>query len=253
MNPENGRRVGVVIPTYNERENIAALVKGVLRAGRNVHVVVVDDNSPDGTGEAADELARGEPCSGAQRILQGEPRVIVVHRYTERGRGTAGRDGFLRCIAEGFDFIMEMDADFSHDPSEIPKLLAAARDADVVIGSRLVPGGQEAGRSLLRRLTTLAANFYLRHALGVARVRDCTSGFRCFRRQALVSADVRSVKSRGPSIVTEILFRCRKMRIVEVPIHFRARAAGRSKFNLKAIIEGLLVPPKLWWREILGR
>ena len=232
--------VGVVIPTYNERDNIAPLVKAVLAAGENIHAIIVDDNSPDGTGRIADELAKEQP------------RVTVIHRYTERGRGTAGRDGFLHCVDAGYDYIMEMDADFSHDPADIPRLLAAAREADVVLGSRRVKGGGEEGRSFGRRILTACAALYLRIMLMVPHVRDCTSGFRCFRRQALVEADVASVRSKGPSIVQEILFRCRKMRIVEVPILFRNRAKGESKFGLKTIFESLLMPPKLWWWELRG-
>ena len=230
-------RACVVVPTWNERENIVPLVKAVMSAGANIHVLIVDDNSPDGTGDVADELARGEP------------RVSVMHRYGQRGRGTAGRDGFVRCMEEGFEFILEMDADLSHDPADIPRLVAAARDADVVLGSRLVAGGRQEGRSFGRRFITSGANLYLRIALAMPRVRDCTSGFRCFRRAALVAADVASIRSRGPSIVTELLFRCRGMRIVEVPVVFRDRTVGRSKFGMKAMIESLLMPPKLWfWR-----
>ncbi len=234
------KKVGVVIPTYNERDNIAPLVRAVLAAGDNIHAVIVDDNSPDGTGQIADELARENS------------RVAVIHR-SERGRGTAGRDGFVHSINAGFDYIIEMDADFSHDPTDIPRLLEAARDADVVLGSRRVGGGGEEGRSLGRRFITACASFYLRLMLMVPHVRDCTSGFRCFRREALIAADVASVRSKGPSIVQELLFRCRKMRIVEVPILFRDRAKGQSKFGLKAIIESLFMPPKLWWWELTRR
>ena len=233
--------VGVVIPTYDERDNIAPLVKAVLAAGENVHAVIVDDNSPDGTGRIADALA------------EENSRVTVIHRYTERGRGTAGRDGFVHCINAGYDYILEMDADFSHDPKDIPRLVAAARDADVVLGSRRVSGGGEEGRSAIRRFITAGASLYLRVMLMVPHVRDCTSGFRCFRREALIAADVASVRSKGPSIVQELLFRCRKMRIVEAPILFRDRAKGESKFGLKAIFESLLMPPKLWWWELIRK
>jgi dolichol-phosphate mannosyltransferase len=234
-------QVGVVIPTYNEAGNIASLLKAVLAAAPGIHAIVVDDNSPDGTGRIADSVAKGEP------------RVTVIHRMTERGRGTAGRDGFVHCLNAGYDLIMEMDADFSHDPADIPKLIDAAKEADVVLGSRQVAGGGEAGRSLGRRFVTWGAGWYMRLALGVPHVRDVTSGFRCFRREALLAADVATIRSKGPSIVTELLFRCRKMRIMEVPIFFRDRAAGTSKFNLKAMWDSLLLPPKLWWRQARRR
>ena len=233
--------VGVVIPTWNERENLAPLVRKVLAADPRIHVLVVDDDSPDGTGRIADDLARTEP------------RASVLHRTGERGRGTAGRDGFLRCLAAGHEFIVEMDADFSHDPADLPALLRAAESADVVIGSRRAPGGGERGRSVLRRLITWGAGVYLRRMLGVPHVGDVTSGFRCFRREALLGADVASLRSKGPSIVTELLWRCRRLRIVEVPITFRDRRAGESKFGLPAMAESLLLPLRLRWRQVLGR
>jgi len=238
--PREPLAVGVVIPTWNERENIAALVERVLAADPRIHAIVVDDDSPDGTGRAAEALARGSR------------RVTVLHRRGERGRGLAGREGFVHALARGCDLVVEMDADFSHDPADLPALIAAAREADVVIGSRHVPGGREMGRSALRRLITWCAGLYLRRALGVPRVRDVTSGFRCFRAEALRAADPATLRSRGPSIVTELLFRCRRMRIVEVPITFRDRRAGASKFNLRAMWDSLLMPLRLRVREAFG-
>jgi len=231
--------VGVVIPTWNERENLRPLVERVLAADPRTHAIVVDDDSPDGTGRLAEALARESP------------RVTVLHRRGERGRGLAGREGFLHALARGYDLIVEMDADFSHDPADLPALIAAARGADVVIGSRHVPGGREEGRNTMRRFITWCAGLYLRRALGVPGVRDVTSGFRCFRAEALRAADVATLRSRGPSIVTELLFRCRRMRIVEVPITFRERRAGASKFNLRAMWDSLLLPLRLRVREAL--
>ena len=236
----SGGTVGVVIPTYNERENIRPLVAQVLAADPRIRALIVDDDSPDGTGDAADALAAADP------------RVEVLHRYTDRGRGSAGREGFVRCIERGDDLIMEMDADFSHDPAHIPAILAAADEADVVLGSRHVAGGGEAGRGPARRFVTWGAGWYVRILLGVPHVRDVTSGFRCFRRQALIDARVETLRSTGPSIVTELLFRCRRMRIAEVPIQFRDRAAGESKFGLKAVRSSLLLPFKLWWRAVFS-
>jgi len=225
-------RALVIIPTYNEAANIALLLRAVLGASDRVDALVIDDNSPDGTGRIAAEFARKTP------------RVRVIIRHTERGRGSAGREGFLAALNLGYGLILEMDADFSHDPRDIPRLLAAAADADVAIGSRLVAGGGESGRSWTRRMITAFASAYLRLLLGVPQVHDCTSGFRCFRREALLQADVSTLRSRGPAIVTELLFRCRRMRLREVPILFRERQAGRSKFSLRAMIDSLLLP----WR-----
>ena len=226
----NAARAIVVIPTYNERENIGPLLRAVLAAEERLDALVVDDDSPDGTARVAQELARTTP------------RVQILVRYRDRGRGSAGREGFLECLRLGYGLICEMDADFSHNPADIPRLLAAAQDADVVIGSRLVAGGSEEGRTWARTLVTLLASAYLRLALGVPRVRDCTSGFRCFRREALEQANVASLRSRGPSIVTELLFRCRRLRIREVPIDFRDRRAGRSKFSFRAMRDSLILP-----------
>jgi dolichol-phosphate mannosyltransferase len=228
----NATRVAIVVPTYNERDNIAALLAAALAASDKVDALVIDDNSPDGTGRIVDQLAAANP------------RISIVHR-TERGRGTAGRDGFLECLKRGYGFIMEMDADFSHDPADIPRFIAAIADADLVIGSRGVAGGSEEGRSRMRMLITAFAGTYMRWLLGVPRVRDCTSGYRCFRREALEQANVATLKSRGPSIVTEMLFRCRKLRIKEIPIRFRDRRAGNSKFNLKAMTDSLILPLRI--------
>jgi len=233
----NVERAIVMIPTYNERENIAPLVEMLLDIDPSVDVLIVDDDSPDGTGEIADGLAARSA------------RVRVMHRCEDRGRGTAGRDGFLECLRLGHGYILEMDADFSHDPADVPRLIRAARSADVAVGSRLVPGGGEEGRSLVRILITYLASAYLRLALGVPGVRDCTSGFRCFRRRAMAGIHVETLRSRGPSIVTEILFRCRRMRIVEIPIFFRNRRAGRSKFNIRAMYDSLILP---WIMRLRG-
>ncbi len=226
----NAERAIVMVPTYNERENITALVEMLLDIDPSVDVLIVDDDSPDGTGEIADALAAKSP------------RVRVMHRREDRGRGTAGRDGFIECLRLGHGCILEMDADLSHDPADVPRLIRATHSSDVALGSRLVPGGGEEGRSPARTLITYLASAYMRLALGVPQVYDCTSGFRCFRRQAMASIHVETLRSQGPSIVTEILFRCRRMRIVEIPIFFRNRRAGRSKFNIRAMYDSLILP-----------
>ena len=228
----------VVLPTYNEADNIRDITDAILRVSPTITAVIVDDNSPDGTGHIADELAAESN------------RVRVIHRMENRGRGYAGAEGFRYCVAEGFDPILEMDADFSHDPSYIPQFIAESEEWDVVIGSRGVAGGHESGRGALRRLISAAAAAYLRAMLGIKDIRDPTSGYRCFRRRVLEAIELGTLTSRGPGIVTEILFRCRKFRIKEIPIHFRDRERGKSKFGLKAMFESLLLAARL---RIRGR
>lgn len=228
----------VVLPTYNEAENIEPMVRAVLEAAPEAHVLVVDDNSPDGTGKLADRLAAESE------------RVHALHRYEMRGRGYAGAAGFRWAVEHGYDPVVEMDADLSHDPADLPRLLRESEDHDVVIGSRHVKGGGESGRGLARRFITWGAGVYLKTMLGLWHVKDPTSGYRCFRRSALEAIDLETLRSPGPSIVTEILFRCRDMRIKEVPIQFRDRERGDSKFNLKAMTDSILQAVRL---RVLGR
>ena len=164
----------IVIPTFNERDNLRTLVEEVLALPYALAVVIVDDNSPDGTGRIADALSADRED------------VHVLHRMENRGRGYAGAEGFVYCLKQGFDPILEMDADFSHDPRYIPKMLEEAEHWDVVIGSRGVEGGGESGRGPLRTAITAGAAAYLRLMLGLRGVRDPTSGFRCFRRLSLI-------------------------------------------------------------------
>jgi dolichol-phosphate mannosyltransferase len=223
----------VMLPTYNEAGNLRKLTESILRAAPEMTVVVVDDESPDGTGRIADELARASD------------RVRVIHRREKRGRGYAGAEGLRYCVAQGFDPILEMDADFSHDPFYLPEFLAASREWDIVIGSRSVPGGGARARGLGRRLVTAGAAFYLRTLLGLKGVRDPTSGYRCFRRSVLERIHLETLTSPGPGIVTEILYRCRGFRIKEIPILFRDREQGRSKFGLRAMWESLALAARL--------
>ena len=232
-------RPAVVLPTYNEAENIREITERILRAAPEISVVIVDDESPDGTGRTADELARAFG-----------DRVRVLHRREKRGRGYAGAEGFRYCVAQGFDPILEMDADFSHDPLYIPQFLAESRDWDIVIGSRSVPGGGAPERGLGRRLVTAGAAFYLRTLLGLKGVADPTSGYRCFRRSVLESIHLETLTAPGPAIVTEILYRCRKFRIKEIPIRFQERERGRSKFGFRAMWESLSLAARL---RIKGR
>ena len=221
--------VMAMLPTYNEAENIRPLIAALLAVAEGMEVVVVDDDSPDGTWRIVGEMA------------ERDPRVHLVHRKGVRGRGSAGVAGFRYAVEAGADLIVEMDADWSHHPRHIPTMLVAARTADVVIGSRLVPGGSESGRTRIRRRITGLANAYVRTVLGL-RVRDCTSGFRVFRRQALERIDLSRMRSNGPAIVQEILMACKRAgcRFVEVPIHFDPRRAGQSTLTVRILLTGLV-------------
>lgn len=221
-------RLMIVLPTYNEKGSLAELVGEIFKEASEdlrVEIVVVDDASPDGTGSLADRLAD----------QYGD--LYVIHRNGPRGRGLAGIDGFRYALASGADYIMEMDADGSHQPRYIPDFIRAAREADVVIGSRQVGGGSETGRNPARKAVTRLANIYLRTILGV-RVRDCTSGFRCFSRGAIEKIHLDSLKSTGPSIVEEILLRCHRTGCIikEIPIEFIDRKAGESTFNVAILL-----------------
>lgn len=214
-----------MIPTYNEAENIGPLLDAILAHGEEWEAVVVDDDSPDGTWKIVAERA------------ESEPRVHLLHRTTDRGRGVAGIAGFRKAIELGADWVLEMDADFSHNPELIPRFIEASQRADVVIGSRLVAGGGESGRSAARGWITAFASFYIRTVLGLP-VRDPTSGYRLFSRAVLEAIPWEAMNARGPEIVQEVLLaaHARGFRITEVPILFEERRAGDSTFNLKIMI-----------------
>lgn len=224
----------VVLPTYNERENIARLVRKILAQPMEAEALVVDDDSPDGTGGVADGLAAKDA------------RVHVMHRAGKLGLGTAYRDGFMWALARRYDFVITMDSDFSHDPRRLPALVRAAQAGDVGVGSRYVPGGGTRNWGLGRRANSRVANLLTRIILGLS-VRDATSGFRCFRRSALRAMDVETMKSRGYSIMEEMSYRCarRGLRVREVPIVFVDRAAGESKISLREALDGFLMLLKL--------
>lgn len=228
----------VIIPTYNERENIPPLVTALLRHD-GVRVLVVDDQSPDGTGAAADELARAHPG-----------RVDVLHRTTKRGFGRSYVDGIRWAIASGADLICQMDADFSHDPERLPDLLAAAAHADLVIGSRYVAGGAVVNWPRRRLLLSRFANLYVR-AITQVTARDCTSGFRCWRRAALAALPLDQFVSDGYSFLVEMLFVAtrRGCRVAEVPITYVERREGQSKMSRGVILESVITP----WRLVASR
>jgi len=231
----NGRRALVIVPTYNERTNIPTLIDKLLEH-EGVRVLVVDDQSPDGTGAVADERARQDPA-----------RVDVIHRTSRRGFGRSYIDGIKHAIGQDVDVICQMDADFSHDPARLPTLIAAAGHADLVIGSRYVPGGAIVNWPGRRRLLSRFANAYVRTVTGM-RAHDCTSGFRCWRRQALASLPLDRFMSDGYSFLVEMLYAAarRGQRIAEVPITYVERREGQSKMSHRVILESAITP----WRLI---
>lgn len=224
-------RVLVLLPTYNEAANVEALVEELLSLKvPGLAVLVVDDMSPDGTGERVRALS-------ARR-----PEVRLLERGGPRGRGHAGREGFLAALESGAALVVEMDADFSHRPQDLPALLAAMEECDVAIGSRLVAGGSDVDRGWGRRALTLCANAYARLMLGL-RVGDVNSGYRCFSREALEAVRPATLRSSGPSILHETLFRAARagLRAREVPIAFIDRKRGSSKLDWRKLASGY------WW------
>jgi len=232
----------VIIPTYNEAENIRLLVADILAAGYGelvgipdhappipTDVVVVDDNSPDGTGEIVDDLAALHPT------------VHVIHRAGKQGLGTAYIAGFKYALEQDYDRIMTMDADFSHHPRYIPALVAKSREqADLVIGSRYVRGGGAHGCTLPRKALSWGANAFAKTVLGL-RAMDCTAGFRCYRREVLESIDLDAIVANGYSFLIEMLFRCQRQgwRVGEVPILFENRQRGASKISKQEITRAM--------------
>jgi dolichol-phosphate mannosyltransferase len=224
----------VVVPTYNERDNLPLLVEGLMRHP-HVRVLVVDDASPDGTGAVADELA-----------VRHSGRVSVMHRTGIRGLGRSYIDGLKRALEEPVDVICQMDADLSHDPGQLPSLIMATARGDVVIGSRYVPGGRIANWPLRRRVLSRFANLYVRTVTRLS-ARDCTSGYRCWRRDALASMPLDRFISDGYSFLVEMLYVAarRGSRIAEVPITFVERRLGESKLSRAVLIESAIAPWRL--------
>lgn len=222
------RRALVVVPTYNERENLGPITSGILAASAEVDVLVVDDNSPDGTGRLADEIAAREP------------RVRVLHRARKEGLGRAYLAAFVIALSDGYEFVVGMDADFSHDPRYLPEMLARAKDTDLVIGSRYVAGGGTRGWALGRRLLSRNANLYARTILGVG-VYDLTSGFKCFRRQVLEAIGLSTVACVGYAFQIELTHRTIRsgFRLVEMPIVFVERRSGHSKMSWAIVWEAV--------------
>jgi len=227
-------QVLVIIPTYNEAENLPRLVEELfLLDVDKLEVLIIDDNSPDGTGQVADRLAERYPG-----------RVEVLHREAKLGLGRAYVDGFARALEKGVEVIVHMDADFSHPPQIIPKLLEKIGDYDVVVGSRYVPGGRiDPGLAAWRRFLSKAGNRYVRLITGL-RVRDATSGFRCFRREVIEGIELWKIRSTNYIFLVEMAYVCQRKgyRIAEVPISFAARTRGQSKISWRIIWEALWRP-----------
>ena len=231
--------VWLILPTYDEAENIAAIVAAahavLEHPAPGAHrILVVDDGSPDGTGEIADRLAAEHEA------------VEVLHRTVREGLGPAYIAGFEHALARGADFVMEMDADFSHDPADLARLLAAADDADLVLGSRYVAGGGVTDWGRVRRLVSRGGSWYARKVLGLD-VRDLTGGFKCFRREVLEAIDLPTVRSRGYAFQVELTDRAVQAGfvVVELPIVFRDRELGRSKMSWRIAGEAALLVPRL--------
>ncbi len=220
--------VVIVMPTYNEADNLAWIVGRIRAAVPSVDVLVVDDGSPDGTGDLADALAARDP------------QVAVVHRTQKAGLGAAYRHGFSVALERGYDVIGEMDADGSHQPEQLARLLDALVDADLVIGSRWVPGGSVVNWPLARKALSVGGNLYARVALGIP-VRDVTAGYRLFRRRTLEAIDLGSVESSGYCFQADLAWRTVQagLRVVEVPIEFVERERGESKMDRAVATESL--------------
>ena len=232
----------VIIPTYNERNNVEQILEAVMGVDERIEVLIVDDNSPDGTGELADKIAASNP------------RVHVMHRKGKLGLGSAYRDGFRYALEYDYELIFEMDADFSHDPRYLPDFLEAIRDNDLVLGSRYVSGVNVVNWPMRRLMLSYGASYYTRAITGMP-IKDPTGGFKCFRRRVLESLDLNRIQSDGYSFQIEVSFKVwrKKFRIKEIPIIFVDRHSGTSKMNRRIVFEAVWM---VWWlkiQSILGR
>jgi glycosyltransferase involved in cell wall biosynthesis len=240
--PIDNSRATLVLPTYNEYENLPPLIAAIQALPLLIRVVVVDDNSPDGTGQLADELARSSDT------------VEVIHRTHKLGLGTAYAAGFKRAMAGGAELILTMDADFSHDPRYLPELIELSRRYDVVIGSRYVPGGGVRNWGWQRKLLSWGANALAHLMLGL-QARDCTAGFRCYHRQVLESVGPDTIRANGYSYLIEMLYRCerRGYQVGELPIIFSDRRLGHSKISQDEIYRAGLTVMRLTRQRLASR
>ncbi|MCD6086597.1 MAG: polyprenol monophosphomannose synthase [Candidatus Hydrothermae bacterium] len=228
----------VVVPTYNERENIEELIEKTLSTSPDIDILIVDDNSPDGTGEIAEKIAKENP------------RVKVLHRPGKMGLGSAYVEGFKWALKENYDFVMEMDADFSHNPEDIPRFIEKIKEYDLVIGSRYTDGVSVVNWPISRLLLSYFANIYARTVTGVP-IMDLTGGFKCFRREVLESINLDTIMSDGYAFQIEMNYRAYKkgFKITEIPIIFIERRAGSSKMSKKIVWEAFW----LVWKLRFGR
>ncbi len=231
----------VIIPTYNERDNIQKIAREVLSVSEHTEVLIVDDNSPDGTGKVADEMAKASH------------RVHTLHRAGKLGLGSAYIEGFRYAMSNGYDYVFEMDADFSHDPKEIPNFLDAITKYDVVVGSRYVGGVRILNWPIKRLMLSYGASMYTRMITGLKLI-DCTSGFKCFRRDVLEALDLDKIHSDGYSFQIEMSFLCQQkgFSLKEIPIVFADRKEGTSKMNKGIVFEALAVVWILKIKSIFG-
>jgi len=236
-------RALVIVPTYNESDNLAKLVERVLEQDPRLDILVVDDGSPDGTGEIADQIAAENP------------RVNAIHRASKLGLGTAYIAGFRWALERGYDYIFEMDADFSHDPRKLPEFLEAIKNADLVLGSRYQHGQVNVVNWPMSRLfLSYFANIYARAVTGTP-VFDATGGFKCFRRKVLEAIDLGTIKSNGYAFQIEITFRAWKkgFRVMEIPIVFVDRTEGKSKMSKQIVREAVWMVWRLRWWSLRGK
>ncbi len=231
-------RLLVIVPTYNEATNLPQIVPAILKQDPRLEVLVVDDNSPDGTGDIADRMA------------QTKTRVHVLHRQAKEGLGRAYLAGFRWGLDQGYQAMFEMDADFSHDPAFLPRFLAAIEDADVVLGSRYATGVNVINWPISRLLLSLGANLYARWVTGLP-LSDSTGGFKCFRREVLEAIDFSKVRSNGYAFQIEMSFRAwkRGFRLKEIPIIFHDRVEGQSKMSKRIVREAIWM---VWWLRLQG-
>jgi dolichol-phosphate mannosyltransferase len=237
--PPRTPHVWVILPTYNEAENLERIVGAVLEnLPESRRVLIVDDNSPDGTGEIADRLAEADES------------IAVLHRKMKEGLGPAYLAGFRVALDGGAERIIEMDADFSHDPSYLPRLIKATEHADLAIGSRYVPGGGITDWGPMRRFISRGGSAYARTALGLP-IKDLTGGFKCFRRTVLESINLETIEARGYAFQVETTYRAIKsgFRVVEVPITFKDRADGTSKMSKAIVAEAMWRVPAMRFRR----
>jgi len=236
-------RATVCLPTYDERDNLEPMVRALGEVlGPGDRVLVIDDSSPDGTGAIADRLAAELDW------------VDVLHRPRKEGLGRAYLDGFRRALADGAELVLEMDCDFSHDPDDVPRLLGAAENADLVLGSRYVTGGGTANWGLVRRAISRWGSLYAQVLLGL-RVRDLTGGFKCYRREVLETIDLDAIDSRGYAFQIETTYRAIRagFRVVEIPIRFTDRQVGGSKMSRTIVLEAVWKVPALRLAALRGR